>query len=332
MFSASGVPSLQAIMMTVLETMHDLYTNQSLQENWGDKFLPGLGGGSDYVAFLNAAGMTSIDISFDGDAYPYHSCYDNFEYMSKYIDPDFAYHRLLAQIWGILTLELADSFIIPFNYVDYADALSRYLDDLVKYATEKAGSAEELAKKGFDVQPMVETIAKLRAAAEKFQRFKQEWESQLLANEGMEDTIIAMKRLHHNSQMSNFETEMLDMLGLPGRPFYKHPIFAPQVSHMQAIALTRLLIIFYFFRHGVDTIQHTFQAFEMPSRMAIGIKLCSNLKERVRSLILQQDQHYNNFICCTLSLISTSFIVVLVLVYAYMGFFLFWVQKIKELA
>ena len=61
--------------------------------------------------------------------YPsYHTLYDNYNYISKFIDPDYRYHTLLAKIWLLYTVELADTIVLPFNLTRYAN---RVYDDVV---------------------------------------------------------------------------------------------------------------------------------------------------------------------------------------------------------
>src|SRR5687767_3283666 len=79
-----------------------------------------LGSGSDYTPFLQHLGITSIDMGFGGDYGVYHSAYDSFYWMATHGDPGFKYHVLAAQLWGTVTLRLANAPGLPFNYRDYA--------------------------------------------------------------------------------------------------------------------------------------------------------------------------------------------------------------------
>ena len=49
--------------------------------------------------------------------------YDNYNYISKFIDPDYRYHTLIAKIWFLYTAELADAIVLPFNLTRFADRL-----------------------------------------------------------------------------------------------------------------------------------------------------------------------------------------------------------------
>lgn len=80
-FEAAASPLFEKALLQVLDRTTDSIANRTLRSIWDEKKtkLAGLGAGSDYVAFQDMAGTSSIDIGFGGPPYPYHSCYDNFE-------------------------------------------------------------------------------------------------------------------------------------------------------------------------------------------------------------------------------------------------------------
>lgn len=47
--------------------------------------------------------------------------------MDKFGDPNFLYHRLSAQLFGVLAITIADSPIVPLNYTDFTTGLKRAL-------------------------------------------------------------------------------------------------------------------------------------------------------------------------------------------------------------
>lgn len=66
--------------------------------------------------------------------YPmYHSMHENFDWMSRYVDPDFRYHLTVGKMWIKLGLLLADSHILPFNLSRSAAKLKSYAD---KFASD----------------------------------------------------------------------------------------------------------------------------------------------------------------------------------------------------
>ncbi|GME77888.1 unnamed protein product [Ambrosiozyma monospora] len=90
-----------------------------------------LGSGSDYTVFLDHLGIPSLDMGFTNDlhnsaVYHYHSIYDSYTWMSKFGDPGFVFHNLMAKYLGLLVLNLSESRIIPFKTIDYSFKLEEF--------------------------------------------------------------------------------------------------------------------------------------------------------------------------------------------------------------
>ncbi|KAK0662172.1 putative glutamate carboxypeptidase [Lasiodiplodia hormozganensis] len=240
-FRALGSPLFQSALNRVLARVADPLQNKTVGEIWneGGGKLGGLGAGSDYVAFQDLAGCSSIDIMFDGpeNGYPYHSCYETFDWMDKYGDPGFIYHATLAEIWVLLILELAQEPIYPFDLKDYGMAVKGYIHDLEKYAIGK----DATRGKQLDLKSLREAADTLERNAKEFEGWEDWWWGQFRGRSGYETNSMGMQRLSHNTRMSNFETHLLDLPdggkntddddgeqhGIPGREQFKHVIFGP---------------------------------------------------------------------------------------------------------
>lgn len=61
--------------------------------------------------------------------------YQSFEWMEKFGDPGFAYHKTLTHFWALLVLEIADLPELPLDARDYAQAVLGYVDELKTYAS-----------------------------------------------------------------------------------------------------------------------------------------------------------------------------------------------------
>src|ERR1700761_5803555 len=70
--------------------------------------LEALGSGSDYSAFLQHAGITTLDLGFGGEdeGGEYHSIYDSYDMYRRFKDPDFAYGPALAGVAGHAILRM----------------------------------------------------------------------------------------------------------------------------------------------------------------------------------------------------------------------------------
>ncbi|EQL36218.1 glutamate carboxypeptidase Tre2 [Blastomyces gilchristii SLH14081] len=249
-FRAAASPLLERVLLRILKRTSDPVTHRTLWSLWDERGskLEGLGAGSDYVAFQDIAGMSSIDFGFTGDPYPYHSCYDNFDWMTRVGDPGFKYHKVLGQIWALLLLELADNPILPFDIQTYAVAVTRYVSDLEEYAKSKhvplLGAREGTRTTSntdnkvpnsdsnvVNMQPLHDAAKVFRENAVKFHRWGHSWNETLSSSGGYESNVMAIKRMSHNSHMAYFETNLLDLEedgGIPNRTQFKHVIFGPQ--------------------------------------------------------------------------------------------------------
>ena len=222
-FSASASPLFEKALLQVLDRTSDLTKNETLRSIWDkrkDK-LQGLGARSGYVAFQDLAGTSSIDIGFHGPPYPYHSCYDNLEWMKKYGDPDFEYHKTLAQVWALLILEMADTRLIPFDFIAYAHAIHTYVKELETYVSNRSSSPRKLKLK-----PLYDSVKDLSENAHRFQEWDRIWAETVYSQGGYEPNVIAMQRISHNTRMADFETNLLDIDG--GVSFFflsLHPLF-----------------------------------------------------------------------------------------------------------
>ena len=91
-----------------------------------------------------------------GVSYPtYHTAYETFHYVKKFIDPDFVFHRTMAQLFGEMLRRLADDVIIPMDARGYAVVMKDELK-LIKAAMYFVdslrwfkGQGKELLGKGF---------------------------------------------------------------------------------------------------------------------------------------------------------------------------------------
>ncbi|KAL8695860.1 MAG: hypothetical protein Q9201_007930 [Fulgogasparrea decipioides] len=224
-FKAGG-PIFQSALHRVLERITDPKDdrNRTFRQIWEDNksTMAGLGAGSDFVAFLDLGGTSSLDMTFDGPPYPYHSCYDNINWMEEFGDPGYQYHKAMAQIWALLILDMADRPIIPLDLNVYAQEVAKYVHELEEYTKTK--------KAKVDLQPLKEAVQQFNTNAKRFEDWGTAWENAISDSGGFESRTLAIERLRHNTRMADFETNLLDVEGgLPGREQFKHTIFAPQL-------------------------------------------------------------------------------------------------------
>lgn len=135
-FGASAAPLLNQVLRDATQmvpSVNQTVKGQTIGDVW-DGRISTMGSGSDFTAFQDFAGVPCIDMGFkngpDDAVYHYHSNYDSFWWMENYGDPGFKYHRSMAQLLGMLMLELSENLVIPFQSAEYVDALGMYLDQV----------------------------------------------------------------------------------------------------------------------------------------------------------------------------------------------------------
>lgn len=229
-FHVAGSPLLEKPLKSTIARVADPSTNRAIRDSWekqGRK-LEGLGAGSDYVAFQDIAGVPSIDLSWEGDEFPYHSCYDNYEWMAKYGDPDWAYHKSMAHVLALLILELADHALVPLDLEAYSKAIGKYVDTLEKDVNGALPDSSK-ASGGLDVGPLRSAVEVLNAKFPEVLQFDNAWHASVFASGGFESNAIGMQRMNRNDKVSYFEKMLLDEAGLVNRTQFKHVIFGPQL-------------------------------------------------------------------------------------------------------
>ena len=225
-FYAAASPMFEHPLMHAINRVGDPTAGKSIREIWDGeaRSMGRLGAGSDFVAFQDIAGTSSIDMSFKGAEFPYHSCYDNFDWMAKFGDPDWTYHKAMGEIWGLLVLGLADEPILPFHLPSYSQAIARYIDELESYT-------KSIENHSLDVTPLRQASDLLNQEAQRFHQFDSQWRDFVLGSGGFESSAMGTARKEHNNRLALFETHLLDLSeggGLANRTQFKHVISAPQ--------------------------------------------------------------------------------------------------------
>jgi N-acetylated-alpha-linked acidic dipeptidase len=163
-----------------------------------------LGSGSDFTPFLQHAGVPSTDIGSRGSYGVYHSVFDNYAWFTKFADPTFVYEQQQARVFGLEVLHIADADVLPYDYVTYAKQISSYLKD-AKAKSDKAGIRLSY------VQTEAAAAKMLSAAESAYSRQK-----------SASGDLNAM-----NAKLRQVEGDLLDPDGLPGRPWFRHTVYAP---------------------------------------------------------------------------------------------------------
>jgi N-acetylated-alpha-linked acidic dipeptidase len=173
-----------------------------------------LGSGSDYTVFLNHLGIPVADLAFDGPYGVYHSIYDTHEWVARIGDPGFRYHAAMVQLWGLLALRLANADALPLDYAAYADRIAGFIKDVERRTTASTKGGPAFAD-------LHAAAAELKDAALGFNRRRED----ALARADSK----ALEPL--NANLIRVERALIDPAGIPGRPWYRHLIYAPKYTY-----------------------------------------------------------------------------------------------------
>ena len=149
------------------------------------------------------------------DAGIYHSNYDDFNWFSHFSDTNFVYGRTLSQVHATAMMRLADAPVTPFEFGRFVSTVRRYVEEI----------------QGLPGQGQKPYLAGVRTEVTRLQQSAMEFNDALaralpklaaLSTSAPPEKLAALNRIL-------FRTERALTLdpGLPGRPWYRHRIYAP---------------------------------------------------------------------------------------------------------
>ena len=203
-----------------------------------------LGSGSDFTPFLQHLGIASAHTAFRGEGADgsYHTLYDTIEHYTRFRDPGLAYGTALAKLNGRATLRLANAAVLPFEFTGFVDNIATYVTEVEKLADDlrqQTATTNKMIEDGtfalaldptkalgppakkadvpfFNLAPLKNALDELTRSAHTYQTALASVSPEDIDNVGALNTLI-------------FTTErlMTRQEGLPGRPWYKHYVYAP---------------------------------------------------------------------------------------------------------
>jgi N-acetylated-alpha-linked acidic dipeptidase len=217
--------------------------------NRADLRIGALGSGSDYGSFIQHDGIASLNLGYGGEdgGGIYHSIYDDFYWFTHFSDTTFVYGRALAQTSATAVMRLADADVLPFDFTDFADTMQTYVKELKNLLQQKQDEIRErnreleegvftatndpkrptIAPKFEQVPPFINfapldnAVTELSKAADAYKKAY----DQASANGQLAKAADAAQELNH--LLIESERKLTNPDGLPGRPWFKHEIYAP---------------------------------------------------------------------------------------------------------
>jgi N-acetylated-alpha-linked acidic dipeptidase len=206
-----------------------------------------MGSGSDFSPFLQHAGTPTLALSYGGEDPDgiYHSIYDDFYHFTHFKDTDFAYGRALAETMGTAVIRLADADLLPYEFTNLADTVSRYTTELQTLLRQRQDSIRDqnraideglykavsdpkkvsVAPEKKDVPPAL-NFAPLQNASAALTEAANRYHKAAEAAQGRLSSSPEIARAV-NDRLVQSERELTDQGGLPGRAWYRHLLYAP---------------------------------------------------------------------------------------------------------
>ncbi len=187
-----------------------------------------------------------MNVDFGGEEQygQYHSIYDSIAHYERFGDPGFDYVAKAAEVNGRLTLRLAEAEVLPFTLDRTAEAIGEYALEVQELADRLRQESEERARlladnslalaadsrQTFVAPPALDRVpflefAPLQNAVALFEKAADAFEKARSA--AVERGLDAAARGELNRFLRTFERRLTSDAGLPGRPWYRHQIYAP---------------------------------------------------------------------------------------------------------
>jgi N-acetylated-alpha-linked acidic dipeptidase len=227
-FVAGAVPSLMRVVAGAADAVRDPRTRVSIaaaaRSQWSmDHGAPvqgrdaeivedRLGGGSDYTVFLNHLGVPAADLAFDGPLPVYHSVHDTHQFVARVADPGFRYTTTLVKVLGIAALRLMEADAIPLDVQAAAAGVSKYIAEVGERL--QGGDSAMLAE-------VREALGALEQAAAAFSAARD-----AAVASGDPDRLAEINR-----RAMALERAFIEPSGLPGRPWFRHVLVAPDRTY-----------------------------------------------------------------------------------------------------
>jgi N-acetylated-alpha-linked acidic dipeptidase len=212
---------------------------------WDEKELKldAMGSGSDYSSFIQHEGIPSLNLAFGGEdgGGEYHSIYDSYSLYEKFKDPGFQYGVALAEVAGHAVLRMSNADQLHFDYTHLFKTIDGYLKELMTLLKTRRETVElenliitsggyavgEDPSKGYKIPAVKPDVPYLDFSP--LQNALQQLENVTGRLNVVYQTNLMTKTVSpvFNQNVRKVEQQLLNEAGLPGRPWYKHSLYAP---------------------------------------------------------------------------------------------------------
>jgi N-acetylated-alpha-linked acidic dipeptidase len=205
--------------------------------------LGALGSGSDYTPFIQHLGVPSLNIGFGGedDGGEYHSIYDSYDLYKRFKDPKFEYGVALAKTAGRITMRLANADVLPFDFKAFHKTVNGYMTEVMTLLENTRETTEVenqmITERRYELsadptQKYIPAVKKdevpflnfssLQNAVTALEKAATQYSELAIANPKPNTNVANLNKLLYQA-----EQKLLISDGLPGRPWFRHSIYAP---------------------------------------------------------------------------------------------------------
>ncbi|KAI1163011.1 hypothetical protein F5B18DRAFT_672716 [Nemania serpens] len=236
-FHAKASPLLYSAILSATDLVlspNQTSAGQSVRDVWGGNITPA--GSGDANRFMSIPCVSTVDFGFSpavGEpAFPYHTGFDNFEWMDRFGDPGWKYHITSAKTWSLMAAHLVEPEVLNMSVTDYASAFQRWLEELRGLG---------LWSPNVDLTVMTDSVERLSNAANRFDNFA----SSLRESQCTRWKFWVKCRRNHaisgvNKVYMAFERQFYYEQGLDGHNDHHHVLFTPSAWHNTPLAMPGL--------------------------------------------------------------------------------------------
>jgi len=182
------------------QSIYDIMTERDPGPNGMARY-PMVGSGSDFAHFYHYVGVPVMDFGYSfgynnkSKFYPvYHTQHDTYYWIKTFIDPNFLFHKAMAELSASILLDVADSPILPFNVNDYTKKLNQSFTVLK--------SSEYIKNHSISLDFLEEAVYDFIKAADSFSKMVDDYRSK-------QDEIGFAKLRQINDQLVQVDTLVL---------------------------------------------------------------------------------------------------------------------------
>jgi N-acetylated-alpha-linked acidic dipeptidase len=192
--------------------------------------------------------VASLNIGFGGEDQggSYHSIYDSFDHFTRFVDPRFEYGVALARTGGRIVLRLANADVLPLEFEGFADTVDKYLTEVIKLSDDMRERSEEENRWARDkaleaaadpTQALVApgprgpvpylNVAPLRNAVVRLRESARAFDAALAGRLSQDSELPREAKKSLEALLTHAERTLTRPEGLPGRPWFRHHVYAP---------------------------------------------------------------------------------------------------------